>query len=242
MSVAGSRLTGGGSTSRYTRPANASTLARTGPANWLPVRATLFRSSGHSASESAEPRVGRLSGACPYDVWVQTWDAITARRNVRDFADRPIAADDLDRILEAGRRSPSSQNWQPWDFVLVTDRAQLAELSQVFAGAYHVAQSAATIAIVGPAADNPYRRAQFDLGQAAMSMALAAADLGIGSCHAGVADMALAQRVLGLPSDRDWAILLSLGYPADRPLAPVRNPRRRPFDEVVHRGRWGGGR
>jgi nitroreductase len=169
---------------------------------------------------------------------MQTWDAITARRNVRAFADTPIPAGDLDRILEAGRRSPSSQNWQPWDFVLVTDRAQLAELSQVFAGAYHVALSAATIAIVGPPTDNPYRRAQFDLGQAALSMAIAAADLGIGSCHAGVADMALARRVLGLPADRDWAILLSLGYPAGRPLTPVRNPKRRPFDEVVHRGRW----
>ena len=169
---------------------------------------------------------------------MQTWDAITARRNVRAFEDRPIPTADLDRILEAGRRSPSSQNWQPWDFVVVTDRAQLQDLSRVFSGAYHVAQSAATIAIIGPAADNPYRRAQFDLGQAAMSMALAAADLGIGSCHAGVADMALARELLGLPADRDWALLMSLGYPADRPLAPVRNPNRRPFDELVHRGRW----
>jgi nitroreductase len=169
---------------------------------------------------------------------MQTWDAITARRNVRAFADRPIPPDDLDRILEAGRRSPSSQNWQPWDFVVVTERTQLRELSQVFAGAYHVAAAAAAIAIVGPVADNPYRRAQFDLGQAAMSMALAAADLGIGSSHAGVADLALARRVLRLPEDRDWAILMSLGYPADRPLAPVRNPKRRPFDEVVHRGHW----
>ncbi|MGH3301556.1 MAG: nitroreductase family protein [Streptosporangiaceae bacterium] len=169
---------------------------------------------------------------------MQTWDAITARRNVRTFADRPILAGDLDRILEAGRRSPSSQNWQPWDFVLVTDRARLDELSHVFSGAYHVGQSAATIAIVGPPADNPFRRAQFDLGQAAMSMALTAADLGIGSCHAGVADMPLARRVLGLPADRDWVILLSLGYPADRPLTPVRNPMRRPFGEVVHRDRW----
>lgn len=169
---------------------------------------------------------------------MQTWDAITARRNVRAFADTPIPPADLDRILEAGRRSPSSQNWQPWDFVVVTERAQLRELSQVFAGAYHVAQSAAAIAIVGPVADNPYQRAQFDCGQAAMSMALAAADLGIGSSHAGVADMALARRVLGLPEDRSWVILVSLGYPADRPLTPVRNPKRRPFDEVVHRGHW----
>ena len=35
-----------------------------------------------------------------------------------------------------------------------------------------------------------------------------------------------------------WALLISLGYPADRPLAPIRNPRRRPFGEVVHRGQW----
>jgi nitroreductase len=169
---------------------------------------------------------------------MQTWDAITARRNVRAFASTPIPPADLDRILEAGRRSPSSQNWQPWDFVVVTERAQLRELSQVFAGAYHVAQSAAAIAIVGLVADNPYQRAQFDCGQAAMSMALAAADLGIGSSHAGVADMALARRVLGLPEDRSWVILMSLGYPAGRPLTPVRNPKRRPFDEVVHRGHW----
>jgi nitroreductase len=169
---------------------------------------------------------------------METWDAITARRNVRAFSPQPIPPELLDRILEAGRRAPSSQNWQPWDFVVVTDRAQLEQLSQVFAGAYHVAHAAAAIAIVGPVADNPYHRAQFDLGQAAMIMELAAADLGIGSSHAGVADMALARRVLGLPADRDWAILMSLGYPADRPLAPVRNPRRRPFDEVVHRARW----
>ena len=169
---------------------------------------------------------------------MQTWDAITARRNVRTFADRPIPAADLDRILEAGRRSPSSQNWQPWDFVVVTDRTQLRDLSQVFPGAYHVAYAAAVIAIIGPVEDNPYHRAQFDLGQAAMSMEITAADLGLGSCHAGVADMALARQVLGLPADRDWALLMSLGYPADRPLTPVRNPKRRPFDEVVHRGRW----
>jgi nitroreductase len=44
--------------------------------------------------------------------------------------------------------------------------------------------------------------------------------------------------VLGFPEDRDWALLVSLGYPADRPLAPIRNPKRRPLSEVVHRGRW----
>jgi nitroreductase len=169
---------------------------------------------------------------------MQTWEAITARRNVRSFTGQPIPAAHLDQILEAGRRSPSSQNWQPWDFILVTDREQLRELAKVWRGAGHVAQSAATIVVVAPSADNEFRRAQLDLGQATMAMTLAAADLGIGSCHAGVADIQLARELLGFPQDRDWALLISLGYPADRPLVPVKNPRRRPFDEVVHRGRW----
>jgi nitroreductase len=169
---------------------------------------------------------------------METWEAITARRNVREFTDQPIAPADLDRILEAGRRAPSSQNWQPWDFILVTERDQLRALAEVWRGAGHVAGSAATIVLIGPADDNAFRRAQFDLGQAALSMTLAAADLGIGSCHAGVADLDLARELLGFPADRDWAFLISLGYPADRPLRPVRQPLRRPFDEVVHRDHW----
>jgi nitroreductase len=169
---------------------------------------------------------------------MQTWDAITSRRNVRSFASRPVPDADLDLILEAGRRSPSSQNWQPWDFVVVTDRETLRELAAVWRGADHVAGSAAAIAVIAPAVDNEFRRAQFDLGQATMAMMLAAADLGIGSCHAGVADQPLARQLLGLPPDRDCAFLISLGYPADRPLAPIRTPRRRPFSEIVHRGRW----
>jgi nitroreductase len=169
---------------------------------------------------------------------MQTWEAIESRRNVRSFADRPIPAADLDQILEAGRRSPSSQNWQPWDFILVTDRGQLRELAKVWEGSAHVAGSAATIVVIGPAADNEFHRAQFDLGQAAMAMMLAAADLGIGSCHAGVPDIELARGLLGFPGDRSWVLFISLGYPADRPLAPIKNPKRRPFSEVVHRGRW----
>jgi nitroreductase len=169
---------------------------------------------------------------------METWTAIESRRNVRSFTDRPIPAADLDQILEAGRRSPSSQNWQPWDFILVTDQEQLRELAKVWRGAGHVADSAATIVVIAPAADNEFHRAQFDLGQATMAMTLAAVDLGIGSCHAGVADLGLARELLGFPADRDWAFLISLGYPADRPLVPVKKPKRRPFDEVVHRGRW----
>jgi nitroreductase len=170
---------------------------------------------------------------------METWDAVRSRRDVRSFTDRPLAEDDLDRILEAGRRAPSSRNWQPWDFVVVTDRQQLVELAQVWQGAGHVARSAATIALVAPLVEGGKEQIEFfDLGQAAVSMMIAAADLGIGSGHSSVRDQELARHILGCPEDRFCAHLIPLGEPADRPLAPLRNPDRRPFDEVVHRGRW----
>ena len=171
---------------------------------------------------------------------METWEAITSRRNVRQFADRPIEEDVIDRILEAGRRAPSSRNWQPWDFVVVTDRAQLQELAKVWRGGGHVAGSAATVALVVEDTDDQRTRetAQYDLGQATMAMMIAAADQGIGSGHSAVHDQDKAREVLGLPADRRAAYLMDLGYPADRPLTPIRRPGRRPFQEVVHKGRW----
>jgi nitroreductase len=170
---------------------------------------------------------------------MDTWEAITSRRNVRTYTDQPIAGADLDRILEAARRTPSSRNEQRWDFVVCTDRAQLRDLSGVWRGARHVAGSAVTIALVAPTASAGTRESiQYDLGQASMSIMLAAADLGIGSAHAAVADQELARRILGFPEDRFCAWLISLGYPAGRPLRPIERPDRRPFDDVVHRGHW----
>jgi nitroreductase len=171
---------------------------------------------------------------------VETWDAIRARRNVREFEDRAIPAADLDRILEAGRRAPSSRNWQPWDFVVVTARDRLRELARVWQGAGHVARSAATIALVAPepASDRQRDHCQYDLGQATMSIMIAAASLGVGSGHAAVGDQQLAQQLLGFPDGKFLAYMIALGYPAGRPLAPVQRPDRRPFDEVVHWDRW----
>jgi nitroreductase len=171
---------------------------------------------------------------------METWDAIRARRNVRQYIDQPIARDHLERILEAGRRAPSSGNWQPWNFVVVTDREQLIELAKVWQGARHVAQSAATIALVAQEPEDQRHRdwLMYDLGQATANIMLAAADLGIGSGHSAVADQQQARRVLGFPDGYLTVYLIGLGYPADRALRPLTRPDRRPFDEVVHWNRW----
>jgi nitroreductase len=171
---------------------------------------------------------------------MNTLDVMRSRRNVRQFTEKPIPAKDLDQILEAARRTPSSQNEQRWDFLVVTDRNQLKELAKVWQGAGHVAGSAATIGLIAPKApDEGVRESiQYDLGQVTMTIMLAAADLGIGTGHAWVQDQKQAQKVLGFPNDRYLAWLIALGYPAEGPLKPIEHLKRRAFDEVVHRGRW----
>ena len=171
---------------------------------------------------------------------METWDALRSRRNVRQYDARPIPAADLDRILDAARRTPSAGNRQWWDFVVVTERQRLEQLSTVWQGARHVATSAATIAIVAPNAEGEREREilQYDLGQATAVIMLIAADLGIGTGHSAVRDQDAARTILGVPADHTVEWLVALGYPADRPLAPIEKINRRPFDEVVHREHW----
>ncbi len=171
---------------------------------------------------------------------METWDAVTARRNVREFSDREIPEADLKRVLESGRIAPSSQNNQPWDFVVVTDRNLLRELSGVWRGGGHIAHAAAAVAVVIGDEEEPRARERnrFDIGQATMQMMIVAADLGIGSGHSAVGDQDLASSVLGIPAGKLVAFVIDLGYPADRPLRPGTRLRRRAFDEVVHWNGW----
>ena len=170
------------------------------------------------------------------------WEAARTKRAVRTFADRPLDADHLGRILDGGRHAASSKNLQRWDFIVCRDRAHLVELAAVGRWAGHLAGAAVAVALVTPdprVAGAP-RSILFDVGQAAANMQLVAWELGIGSVLATVYDHDLARRLLGYPADRDCEYLLSLGYPADPTAltAPPRAGGRRPLAEIVHEERW----
>src|SRR5882757_8276668 len=167
---------------------------------------------------------------------METWDAIRARRNGREYQPEPVSEEDLNRIAEAGWRAPSAKNRQPWDFVIVTDRAQLEELSTVWRGAGHIASAPAAIVLIVPVPPDERRVVtdNYDVGQATMAMMIAATDLGIGTGHSSVGDQDKARAILGVPEGYEVAYLLGVGYPADRSLKPIRKPNRRPFDDVVH--------
>ena len=170
------------------------------------------------------------------------WSAIKGKRMVRRFADRPLAPEDLARIVDAGRHAGSSKNQQRWDFIVVEDRARIRALAKVGPFAEHVGGAAAAVGLVtpDPTAAGASLSLVWDAGLAAENMLLAAWELGIGSCPATVYDQAIARGILAYPDDRWCGYILSFGYPAD-PDELTRAPKaggRRSLAEVTHRETW----
>ena len=169
---------------------------------------------------------------------METWQAVNSVRVVREFAVRPIEAEQVERILNAGRRAGSSKNEQTWAFIVIRDRAQLRELANVGRYAGHLAGATIAVALITP---EPSTTSQvWDIGRAAQNMVLAAWELGIGSVPATVYDHALAHRLLGLPGDRRCNYLLSFGYPADPSVLTQANRAggRLSLNDLVHEERW----
>ena len=165
--------------------------------------------------------------------------AIRMKRAVRQFQDRPLPEEAVHAILNAGRRSQSSKNTQPWQFIAIRDKATLKGLSECGTWAGHLAGAALGVEILHA---DPSERFQimFDIGQTAAYMQLAAWEMGIGSCLASIYEQDKARLVLGYPGNLHLRIAISFGYPLN-PEDLLRTPKkggRRQIDEVVHWDRW----
>jgi nitroreductase len=159
-------------------------------------------------------------------------DLIRTKRAVREFKDERVPEEIVREILEAGRLAQSSKNDQPWHFIVVRDRDTLRRLSTCGRYAGHLAGADFAVAIViQPGYD-------FDMGQAAAYMQLAAWDRGVGSCLASMWEPDRAKEILGVPAHLQFDTALSFGYPAKKP-GKIKD--RRPLEEIVFFDRWNAG-
>ncbi|MCB9453144.1 MAG: nitroreductase family protein [Anaerolineaceae bacterium] len=169
---------------------------------------------------------------------MQVWDAIREKRAVRHFQEKPLPDEAMHRILDAGRRSQSSKNSQPWDFIAIRDRETLQKLSTMGNFLGHVAGAALCVAIVTPVPGERFAWHMFDTGQAASYMQLAALEIGVGSCLGTVYQPDAARELLGFPEDKLITIVISFGYPADEARQGLGKAGRRDFEDVIHWDRW----
>jgi nitroreductase len=169
---------------------------------------------------------------------VDTFLTVASRREVREYAGRPIAVDAAQRILEAGRVSGSSRNSQPWRFIVVESPSLRERLAEAVYSSGNV-RGAALIVVI---AVRGRGRTEFDAGRAAQNMMLTAWNDHVGSCPNGMPDPDAVAALLDLEEGERPTIVLTFGYPAN-----TRDPLRReavewleradrkPFDEVVQR-------
>jgi nitroreductase len=165
--------------------------------------------------------------------------AIRQKRAVRNFTSEPLPQATILAILNAGRRSQSSKNSQPWHFIAVTERDALQALSECGDWAGHLAGAALGVAIIHADPGEKFQL-MFDIGQAAAYMQLAAWELGVGSCLASIYHPEKARLLLGFPDSLHLRIAISFGYPLDEGSleAIPKKGGRRSLDDIVHWERW----
>jgi nitroreductase len=162
------------------------------------------------------------------------FDAARTVLAVREYDDRPIPDDVLDRIVEAAHLTASSRNLQPWHFVVVRERQALQELGELLRTGPYTANAAAAIVV---AYEHQSIFGVSDVSRAIQTIVLMAWAEGVGSNWAGFAGMEEVRKHVGLPDDYDVIAVVPLGYPK-RALGKGKK-NRKPLGEVVSRERYG---
>ena len=163
---------------------------------------------------------------------MELYEAIRNRRSVRAYVDRPVEAEKLQRVLEAGRLSPSARNRQERKFLVVQDARRRQELAEAADQAW-IANAPVLIAVVGT---TPHAVMHCDIPTdpvdcaiAIDHMTLAAVAEGLGTCWLGHFVQDACRKMLGVPDTAKIVELLALGYPQDQPEARPRKA----LDEIV---------
>ena len=160
-------------------------------------------------------------------------------RAVREFRDEPVPQDVVGDVLEVARLSGSASNTQPWEIVVVRERATLDALAGAEGYASHL--RGAPLGIVLAMAGQREEQEAYDEGRLCERIMLAAGARGVGSSIGwfvrGGRDEV--KRLLGIPPEKTVRTAISLGYPDEDARRGRGAPARKPLSEILHEERYG---
>ena len=158
-------------------------------------------------------------------------EAIGARRSIRKYEQKEIPSDVLEQLLDSARLSPSANNSQDWNIVVVTDKELLRNLVPVAGNQTFVGEcSAFLVGVEVPGAS----LSPIDVTIALDHLSLRAVELGLGTCWIGDFDPDGLKGALDIPLDREVPICMTLGYPEQTPPAQERKT----SSELFMSDRW----
>ncbi|NLV91906.1 MAG: nitroreductase [Firmicutes bacterium] len=156
------------------------------------------------------------------------------RYAVRSYKDKPVEREKLLQILEAARNAPSAANRQPWHFIVVTEEELRNRLGEAYPRDWFRKAPVVIVACgdhsVSWKREDGKDHCDVDLGIAVEHIALAASDLGLGTCWVCAFDAKRCHEILELPDNLEVIALLPLGYPAEE---RVPEKKRKSLDEIV---------
>jgi nitroreductase len=164
---------------------------------------------------------------------MDVFETITTVLAVRAFQSRPIPAEQIRRILEAGRLTGSGSNQQPWHFIVVDEPAELTKLAELAKSGPYIAQAPLAIVVV----IDRTALAVSDGSRAIQSMVIAAWSEGIGSNWVGYIGMQGINQLLNIPDNLDVLAILPFGYPVKQLGQGKKN--RKALSEVASHGKYG---
>jgi nitroreductase len=164
---------------------------------------------------------------------MEVFDAVRTVLAVRHYQDKPVPAEVVRRIVEAGRLTGSSMNRQPWHFIVVESGDTLRQLGGLAKTGPYIAQ--APLAIVVAIERTTF--AVSDGSRAIQSMILTAWSEGVGSNWVGFRGLNEVKSLLSIPDELEVLGIIPFGYPA-RPVGKGKK-KRKSISEVAHRERFG---
>jgi nitroreductase len=163
---------------------------------------------------------------------MEVFEAVRTVLAVRSYLEKPVPANIVRRIVEAGRVTGSAMNRQPWHFIVVENRQTLRQLGAVATSGPYTAQAPLAVVV----AIEKTKFAVSDASRAIQSMMLTAWSDGIGSNWVG-SGLTESKALLGIPDTLDVLAIIPFGYPA-RAVGQGKKERK-PLSQVASRERFG---
>lgn len=156
-------------------------------------------------------------------------DTIKNRRSIRRFQEKEIPEKIVDKLIEALIWAPSAGNLQSRKFYFVFSQEIKEKIAKAALDQRFIAQ--APLVVVGCTDDEiEWKYGErgkklytiCDAAMAIQNMMLISHDLGLGSCPVGAFDEKEVSKILNLPKNLHPILIVPVGYPAEKPMAPPR--------------------
>ncbi|MBI5540856.1 MAG: nitroreductase family protein [Bacteroidia bacterium] len=169
---------------------------------------------------------------------MEAYDCIISRRSIRKYNSEPVSKEDIEQLLKAASYAPSANNYQPWQFLVITEREMLDKLSVVHPYAKMLTQAQVAIMVCGDYDIQTELGYQVvDCCAATQNILLAAHSIGLGTVWLGlyprqerITDM---RKIFNLPENITPISLVAIGHHNEEKPIPERFNK-----EKIHYNNW----